>query len=130
MRKRYFMAPVVLTTLLLCTGASAADKAGALAPKGVGRDACKELTKVYDERSQELFLVASWLDGYVTSVNTYSNGVYDVALPAAVAVKEGINVPRYPTITGRMRARKATLRTFPGQRARSGLATVALRTPP
>jgi hypothetical protein len=73
------MAPVVLTTLLLCTGASAADKAGALAPKGVGRDACKELTKVYNERSQELFLVASWLDGYVTSVNTYSDGLYDVA---------------------------------------------------
>ena len=55
--------------------------------------------------------------------------LYDVPLPAAVAVKEGINLPRYPTITGRMRARKATLRTFPGQRVRSGLATVALRTP-
>lgn len=55
--------------------------------------------------------------------------LYDVGLPAAVAVKEGINVPRYPTIKGRMRARKATLRTVPGQPGGSGLRTVALRRP-
>lgn len=55
--------------------------------------------------------------------------LYDVPLPAVVAVKEGINVPRYPTIKGRMRARKAPLRTFAGQQARGGLQTVALRRP-
>ncbi|MDN5915800.1 MAG: electron transfer flavoprotein beta subunit/FixA family protein [Pseudonocardia sp.] len=55
--------------------------------------------------------------------------LYDVPLPAAVAVKEGINVPRYPTIKGRMRARKATLRTFGWQPAPGGLRTVALRRP-
>lgn len=55
--------------------------------------------------------------------------LYDVALPAAVAVKEGINLPRYPTITGRIRARKATVRTFPAVPGRGGLRTVALRRP-
>ena len=55
--------------------------------------------------------------------------VYRVPLPAAVAVKEGINLPRYPTIKGRMRARKAALRTVPGETAPGGLRTVALRRP-
>lgn len=56
--------------------------------------------------------------------------IYRVSLPAAVAVKEGINLPRYPTITGRMRARKAALRTVTGQQPLpGGLRTVALRRP-
>ena len=32
--------------------------------------------------------------------------VYEVPLPAVVAVKEGINLPRYPSVPGRLRARK------------------------
>lgn len=55
--------------------------------------------------------------------------VYRVPLPAAVAVSEGINLPRYPTIKGRMRARKAPLRTVAGDPAAGGLRTVALRAP-
>lgn len=55
--------------------------------------------------------------------------IYRVPLPAAVGVKEGINVPRYPAVTGRMRARKAPLRTVPGEPAAGGLRTVALRRP-
>ncbi|HVQ22732.1 MAG TPA: electron transfer flavoprotein subunit beta/FixA family protein [Candidatus Saccharimonadia bacterium] len=35
--------------------------------------------------------------------------VYEVPLPAVVAVKEGINLPRYPSVPGRLRARKAPL---------------------
>lgn len=33
--------------------------------------------------------------------------VYQAPLPAAVAVKEGLNLPRYPSMRGRLRARKA-----------------------
>lgn len=55
--------------------------------------------------------------------------LYRMALPAAVAVKEGINLPRYPTIKGRMRARRATVRTVPGRTGAGGLRTVALRRP-
>lgn len=32
--------------------------------------------------------------------------VYEVALPAVLTVKEGLNLPRYPSVPGRMRARQ------------------------
>jgi electron transfer flavoprotein beta subunit len=32
--------------------------------------------------------------------------VYDVPLPAVVTVKEGLNLPRYPSVPGRMRAQR------------------------
>ena len=32
--------------------------------------------------------------------------VFEVPLPAVVAVKEGINLPRYPSVPGRLRAKK------------------------
>lgn len=56
--------------------------------------------------------------------------VYETSLPAAVAVKEGLNLPRYPTIQGRLRAKKAPLRTIEPEVAAGGLRTVALRQPP
>src|SRR4051795_7855702 len=44
--------------------------------------------------------------------------VYEVALPAVVAVKEGINLPRYPSVPGRLRARKKEVeRSTPERRA-------------
>src|SRR5690606_33354188 len=33
--------------------------------------------------------------------------VYQLSLPAAVAVKEGLNLPRYPSLPGRLKAKKA-----------------------
>jgi electron transfer flavoprotein beta subunit len=35
--------------------------------------------------------------------------VYEVPLPAVVSVKEGINLPRYPSVPGRMRAKRKPL---------------------
>jgi electron transfer flavoprotein beta subunit len=35
--------------------------------------------------------------------------VYEVAMPAVVTVKEGINLPRYPSVPGRMRAKRKPL---------------------
>jgi electron transfer flavoprotein beta subunit len=35
--------------------------------------------------------------------------VYEVPLPAVVSVKEGINLPRYPSVPGRLRARKVEI---------------------
>ncbi|MGH9303525.1 MAG: electron transfer flavoprotein subunit beta/FixA family protein [Acidimicrobiales bacterium] len=37
---------------------------------------------------------------------------FELRLPAVVSVKEGINLPRYPSLPGRMRARKAPIATF------------------
>ena len=38
--------------------------------------------------------------------------VYQLPLPAALGVKEGINLPRYPTMKGRLASKKAELRTL------------------
>jgi hypothetical protein len=56
-----------------------ADKNGAFAPKGVGIDKCSDLTQLAKAQDQRVALAASWLDGYITAFNTFSQGVYDVA---------------------------------------------------
>jgi electron transfer flavoprotein beta subunit len=48
-------------------------------------------------------------DGVAVARREASGGgfeVYEVPLPAVVSVKEGINLPRYPSVPGRLRARK------------------------
>jgi electron transfer flavoprotein beta subunit len=35
--------------------------------------------------------------------------VFDLPLPAVISVKEGINLPRYPSLPGRLRAKRATI---------------------
>lgn len=55
--------------------------------------------------------------------------VYDVPLPAAAAVKEGLNLPRYPSMLGRLRAKKAQLQTIAADPAAGGLRKVRLRQP-
>ena len=55
--------------------------------------------------------------------------LHDLPLPAAVAVKEGLNLPRYPAIKGRMRAKKAKVRTVTPEALPGGLRTVRLRQP-
>jgi electron transfer flavoprotein beta subunit len=55
--------------------------------------------------------------------------LYELPLPAALAVKEGLNLPRYPAIKGRMRARKAQVRGFAPRAEPGGLRKVRLRQP-
>ncbi len=47
-------------------------------------------------------------DGSVTARREAPGGwdVFEVPLPAVVAVREGINLPRYPSVPGRLRAKK------------------------
>jgi electron transfer flavoprotein beta subunit len=55
--------------------------------------------------------------------------IFDIPLPAVVTVKEGINLPRYPSLPGRLRAKRATIeRREPPWRA-EGLTKVGLRVP-
>lgn len=56
--------------------------------------------------------------------------VYESPLPAAVAVKEGINLPRYPTLKGRLRAKKAEVRAIEPETVAGGLRKVRFRPPP
>jgi len=56
--------------------------------------------------------------------------VHRLDLPAAVGVKEGINLPRYPTVTGRLRSRKAEVGVHAAPAvAPGGLALIGLEHP-
>jgi electron transfer flavoprotein beta subunit len=57
-------------------------------------------------------------DGTVRCEQEVAGGrdVYELPLPAVISVKEGINLPRYPSVPGRMRAKKKpVLRTEPAR---------------
>ncbi len=56
--------------------------------------------------------------------------VYRLPLPAVVGVKEGINLPRYPTLRGRMMARRASIKKLTPAPGSSGQTKVSLVTPP
>ena len=55
---------------------------------------------------------------------------YEVPLPAVVTVLEGGVVPRYPTITGRMKAKKTPIETVEPRNAPRGPERVRLTLPP
>ena len=56
--------------------------------------------------------------------------IVEAALPAVISVKEGINLPRYPSLPGRLKAKKKPIErltpTWPGP----GLEKIRLRLPP
>jgi electron transfer flavoprotein beta subunit len=55
--------------------------------------------------------------------------VYEVTLPAVFTVKEGLNYPRYPSVPGRMRAKKVAINTTKPTPVQEGLSKVQLRVP-
>ncbi len=55
--------------------------------------------------------------------------LFDIPLPAVVSVKEGINLPRYPSLPGRLRAKRATIETRTPQWRADGLTKAGLRVP-
>ena len=56
--------------------------------------------------------------------------VFEVPLPAVVAVMEGGVTPRYPSIPGRMKAKRAPLETVPATVEPVGSGRVRLKLPP
>ena len=56
--------------------------------------------------------------------------VFEIALPAVVSVKEGINLPRYPSLPGRLRAKRAVIEQFQPEYRGEGLRKELLRVPP
>ncbi len=55
--------------------------------------------------------------------------MFEVALPAVVSVKEGINLPRYPSLPGRLRAKRAEITVLRPQWQPEGLRKLGLRVP-
>jgi len=56
--------------------------------------------------------------------------IFEVDLPAVITVKEGINLPRYPTVPGRLKAKRAPIETVPVQSNGNALQMVRLTLPP
>jgi electron transfer flavoprotein beta subunit len=54
---------------------------------------------------------------------------FDIPLPAVVSVKEGINLPRYPSLPGRLRAKRATIERQEPEWHPEGLRKERLRVP-
>jgi electron transfer flavoprotein beta subunit len=55
--------------------------------------------------------------------------LFDIPLPAVISVKEGINLPRYPSLPGRLRAKRATIEQHAPQWHPDGLRKERLRVP-
>jgi electron transfer flavoprotein beta subunit len=56
--------------------------------------------------------------------------VYELPLPAVVSVREGINLPRYPSVPGRLRAKRKPLDASSPERSAPQLEMVRLVLPP
>ncbi|MFN8158383.1 MAG: electron transfer flavoprotein subunit beta/FixA family protein [Candidatus Nanopelagicales bacterium] len=52
--------------------------------------------------------------------------VYEVPLPAVISVKDGVNIPRYPSVPGRIKARKKPVDVVAGERPDPKLEKVRL----
>jgi electron transfer flavoprotein beta subunit len=59
-----------------------------------------------------------------------SRDVYVVPMPAVVTVKEGLNLPRYPSVPGRLRAKRKPVAATTTTRPDSRLEMVRLKLPP
>jgi electron transfer flavoprotein beta subunit len=55
---------------------------------------------------------------------------FEVALPAVITVKEGINLPRYATVPGRLKAKRAAIEVIRPVARDNGLQMERLRLPP
>ncbi len=55
--------------------------------------------------------------------------VFEVSLPAVITVREGLNVPRYPSLRGRMAARRKEIERSEPRGEGDGLEKVRLRVP-
>ncbi len=71
-------------------------------------------------------------DGHVRCEQEVADGrdAYEVPLPAVVTVKEGLNLPRYPSVPGRLRAKRKPVETSTPVRQESRLEMVRLHLPP
>ena len=71
-------------------------------------------------------------DGRLTARREAGGGweIFELPLPAVATVKEGINLPRYASLPGRLRARKTPIERIEPQPHASALVTTRLVVPP
>ena len=71
-------------------------------------------------------------EGHVRCEQEVAGGrdVYELPLPAVVTVKEGLNLPRYPSVPGRLRAKRKPVETIAPGRPEPRLEMLRLKLPP
>jgi electron transfer flavoprotein beta subunit len=72
------------------------------------------------------------VDGDIAHVQREADAgreTYELPIPAVVGVKEGINLPRYPTMKGRLASKKAELTTVEPTAEAGGLTKLTLKRP-
>jgi electron transfer flavoprotein beta subunit len=72
------------------------------------------------------------LEGGSTTVRRQAAGgweEFDVQLPAVISVREGINLPRYPSVPGRLRAKKKEIERITPERRPLGPELIRLEVP-
>lgn len=77
--------PVIIS--LVCAGAialsplsaSAADAEGRFAPRGIGPVSCTQFLQALEERQENVFFAAGWLEGYLTAINQFLDDTFDIA---------------------------------------------------
>jgi len=101
---------------LLLFGNEAADTGGYQVPVRVATaldlpcvTGVKELTAAGDTATAKVDVGDGW-------------DVFDVALPAVVSVREGLNLPRYPSVPGRLRAKKRDVVRYAAEAPAGGAA--------
>ena len=72
----------------------------------------------------------AWVLGAVPARAETVNCTPVMALPAVITVKEGINLPRYPSLPGRLRARRAPVERSAPAWSAEGVRKQVLRVPP
>jgi electron transfer flavoprotein beta subunit len=74
----------------------------------------------------------SVLDGRVRCEQEVTGGrdVYELPMPAVVTVKEGLNLPRYPSVPGRLRAKRKPVDPRSPARPEPRLEMMRLKLPP
>lgn len=70
--------------------------------------------------------------GVVTAKREIDGGfeIYRLPLPAVLGVKEGLNLPRYPTMKGRLASKKVGVQVLEAQSQPGGQSRIRLKQPP
>ena len=72
-------------------------------------------------------------DGQIAIVRRESDAgqeIYQLPMPSCVGIKEGINLPRYPTMKGRLASKKAEVSRVVQEAPEGGLKMITLQRPP
>lgn len=65
--------------LAMAQGAPAADVNGEFALEGAGKASCARYLKALEEDSTDVLLFGGWMHGYLSAINRYESGTYDIA---------------------------------------------------